>query len=111
MNILLLLIPVSLLLLLAAMLAFVWALRAGQFEDMDTPALDVLVEPVLLPSPLLLGRGAGGEGAFSSQSALSGPPAQLPGVRARAPHAAQACQLSPPDPSPASRERVAKHAP
>ena len=44
MNILLLLIPMSLLLLLAAMLAFVWALRGGQFEDMDTPALDVLVE-------------------------------------------------------------------
>ncbi len=43
MNILLLLIPVSLLLVLAAIFAFVWALRGGQFEDLDTPALDILV--------------------------------------------------------------------
>ncbi len=43
MNILLFLIPISLLLVLAAMLAFAWALRGGQFEDLDTPALDVLV--------------------------------------------------------------------
>ena len=42
MNILLLLIPLSLLLLLAAVWAFVWAVRRGQFEDLDTPAIDIL---------------------------------------------------------------------
>lgn len=42
MSILLLLIPISLLLLAAAVWAFAWAVRAGQFDDMDTPALDVL---------------------------------------------------------------------
>jgi len=43
MNILLMLIPVSLLLVLASIAAFVWAVRSDQFEDLDTPALDVLV--------------------------------------------------------------------
>ncbi len=42
MIILLLLIPLSLMLLAAAIYAFVWAVRKGQFDDMDTPALDVL---------------------------------------------------------------------
>jgi cbb3-type cytochrome oxidase maturation protein len=44
MNILLLLIPLSLLLLLAIIGAFIWAVRNGQFEDMDTPPLDILHE-------------------------------------------------------------------
>lgn len=44
MNILLLLIPLSLLLLGAAIWAFSWAVRRGQFEDLDTPALDILRE-------------------------------------------------------------------
>ena len=44
MNILFLLIPLSLMLLLAIIAAFVWAVRSGQFEDLDTPPLDVLRE-------------------------------------------------------------------
>ncbi len=42
MNILLLLIPLSLVLLAAGIGAFVWAVRSGQFEDLDTPAIDIL---------------------------------------------------------------------
>ena len=42
MTILLLLIPLSLVLLGAAIAAFVWAIRSGQFEDLDLPALDIL---------------------------------------------------------------------
>ena len=42
MNILLALIPVSLVLLGAAILAFLWAVRRGQFDDLDTPPLDIL---------------------------------------------------------------------
>ena len=42
MNILLVLIPISLVLLLAAIGAFVWAVRRGQFDDLDTPAIDIL---------------------------------------------------------------------
>ena len=42
MRILLLLVPISLLLLGIAIAAFVWAVRRGQFDDLDTPPLDVL---------------------------------------------------------------------
>ena len=44
MNILLFLVPLSLLLLVAAIGAFVWAVRRGQFDDLDTAALDILVD-------------------------------------------------------------------
>ena len=42
MNSLLLLVPLSLILLGLAMWAFVAAVRGGQFDDLDTPALDIL---------------------------------------------------------------------
>ena len=42
MNILLLLIPISLVLLGVAVAAFVWAVKRGQFDDLDTPAIDIL---------------------------------------------------------------------
>ena len=42
MNILLALVPISLLLLLVAIAAFLWAVRRGQFDDLDTPSLDIL---------------------------------------------------------------------
>ncbi len=42
MTLLLFLIPLSLVLLAAAAWAFVWAVRRGQFDDMDTPAIDIL---------------------------------------------------------------------
>jgi cbb3-type cytochrome oxidase maturation protein len=44
MNILLLLVPLSLVLLIAAIGAFAWAVRGGQFDDLDTPALDILAD-------------------------------------------------------------------
>ena len=44
MNILLALVPISLLLLGAAIWAFLAAVRGGQFDDLDTPALDMLGE-------------------------------------------------------------------
>lgn len=44
MAILLFLIPVSVLLLALAIWAFIWAVRGGQFDDLDTPPLDVLRE-------------------------------------------------------------------
>lgn len=42
MNILLMLLPISLVLLALAIAAFAWAVRKGQFDDLDTPALDIL---------------------------------------------------------------------
>lgn len=42
MNILLALIPISLVLLIIGVTAFFWAVRKGQFENLDAAALDVL---------------------------------------------------------------------
>ncbi|MDI9238613.1 cbb3-type cytochrome oxidase assembly protein CcoS [Lysobacter sp. LF1] len=50
MNILLLLVPISIVLLGIAIGAFVWAVRKGQFDDLDTPAIDILRDdPLPLP--------------------------------------------------------------
>ena len=38
------LIPISLVLMGLAVWAFVWAVRSGQFDDLDTPPLDILRE-------------------------------------------------------------------
>ena len=44
MNILFALIPISLALLAAAVWAFFWAVKSGQFDDMDTPAVRILLD-------------------------------------------------------------------
>ena len=49
MTILLLLIPLGLMLVGVAAWAFVWAVRRGQFDDLDTPALDILREDRPVP--------------------------------------------------------------
>ncbi len=47
MAILLLLIPLSLMLLALAIWAFAWAVKRGQFDDLDTPAIDILGDDIL----------------------------------------------------------------
>ncbi len=42
MNIIYVLIPLSLILMSIAIYFFFWAVRNDQFDDLDTPALDVL---------------------------------------------------------------------
>lgn len=44
MNVLLILIPISVVLLGLAIWAFIWAVKRGQFDDLDTPALDILAD-------------------------------------------------------------------
>lgn len=44
MEILFILIPVSLILLGVALWGFFWAVRSGQFDDLDSPAYRVLME-------------------------------------------------------------------
>jgi len=44
MNIILLLIPLSMILLGAGIWAFFWAVNHAQFDDLDTPALMPLLE-------------------------------------------------------------------
>ena len=44
MNGLAILIPVALLLGLTGLIAFLWALRKGQFEDLDGAAMRILID-------------------------------------------------------------------
>lgn len=44
MTILFALVPLSVLLLVVALAAFFWAVRAGQFDDLDTPAVRILID-------------------------------------------------------------------
>ena len=42
MSVLFLVVPMAMVIVLAAIVAFVWSARHGQFDDLDTPALRVL---------------------------------------------------------------------
>lgn len=42
MTILLILVPISLALLGLAIWAFLWAVRSGQYDDLDSPSIDML---------------------------------------------------------------------
>jgi len=44
MNILFALIPLAVLLLVFALWGFFWAVRSGQFDDLDTPAVRILLD-------------------------------------------------------------------
>ncbi len=44
MNIIYVLIPLSVILMVLAIAFFFWAVRNDQFDDLDTPALDILDE-------------------------------------------------------------------
>jgi cbb3-type cytochrome oxidase maturation protein len=44
MSILFALIPLAIALLVLAVWAFFWAVRAGQFDDLDTPAVRILLD-------------------------------------------------------------------
>jgi cbb3-type cytochrome oxidase maturation protein len=43
-SIIYLLIPLGLILLIVAVGAFFWAVRSGQFDDLDTPATKMLMD-------------------------------------------------------------------
>jgi cbb3-type cytochrome oxidase maturation protein len=58
-DVLYLLIPASLVLAVAALLLFVWAIQSGQFDDLETPALRILFDDAPPPSePLAAARAA-----------------------------------------------------
>lgn len=44
MNVLFVLVPVALLLATAGVIAFRWAVRDGQFDDVETPAIRMLYD-------------------------------------------------------------------
>ena len=51
MNILLFLVPIALMLGLMGLIAFVWSLRAGQYEDLDGAASRVLFDDDIRDGP------------------------------------------------------------
>lgn len=44
MSVVFIVLPIALLLAAAAVAAFAWALRGGQLDDLETPAVRILVE-------------------------------------------------------------------
>lgn len=50
MTILFLLIPLSVVLLTIAIAAFFWATRQGQFDDLDSPAMRIIMDDDTRPS-------------------------------------------------------------
>lgn len=44
MSIIFIVLPLALLVVLAAVIAYVWAARSGQFDDTTTPAVRVLLD-------------------------------------------------------------------
>lgn len=52
MNILYLLIPLGLILVGLAVAAFFWAVRSGQFDDLDTPAMSVVMDDDTEPAAI-----------------------------------------------------------
>lgn len=42
MSVIYILLPVAVVLAIAALSGFIWAVRRGQFDDMDTPAVRIL---------------------------------------------------------------------
>lgn len=62
MSSLVFLVPISLALLGVAIWAFVWAVRRGQFDDLETPAVQILVdEPPTRPTGPTPARDAAGD--------------------------------------------------
>ena len=51
MGVLYLLIPLAILLAGAAVFTFIWAVRSGQFDDLETPAIRVLFDDEEAPRP------------------------------------------------------------
>ena len=51
MNVLYLLVPLAIVLAAVGVAAFLWAVRNGQFDDAETPALRMLMDDEARPKP------------------------------------------------------------
>jgi cbb3-type cytochrome oxidase maturation protein len=51
-NIIFALIPLGLILLIVAVAAFFWAVRSGQFDDLESPGWRILLDDDRAPPPL-----------------------------------------------------------
>ena len=71
MSSLVFLVPISLVLLGVAIWAFVWAVRRGQFDDLETPAVQILVDE---PGPRAADAGSRPDDAPNGVAAPSDTP-------------------------------------
>lgn len=79
MSVIPILILVSLALALLFLGGFIWAVRAGQYEDTYTPSLRVLLEEATQPAARPTGDRSGGEENFRTAGAIAAPhPAARP---------------------------------
>lgn len=80
MSVFYLVLPLALLLVFVAVLAFVWAARRGQFDDLDTPALRIVPDDEAPPGglPAARSRNSPDEPRALSPTALDAAAAQLP---------------------------------
>ena len=75
MKVLLVLVPISIVLLGVAIWAFAWAVRKGQFDDLDTPALDILADdPLPKAAAATSGDAAGSTRSPASDAAVNAAP-------------------------------------
>ena len=51
MSVVFVVLPVALAIALAALIAFIWAVRSGQMDDLDTPGLRILHDEPESPPP------------------------------------------------------------
>jgi cbb3-type cytochrome oxidase maturation protein len=51
MSVIYILLPLALVIVASAVGAFIWAARRGQFDDVDTPAMRVVLEDDAPPTP------------------------------------------------------------
>lgn len=71
MKVLLVLVPISIALLGVAIWAFAWAVRKGQFDDLDTPALDILADDPLPKAAAAAERDGAGNGHVDTRPPAS----------------------------------------
>ncbi|HUO19865.1 MAG TPA: cbb3-type cytochrome oxidase assembly protein CcoS [Steroidobacteraceae bacterium] len=51
MHVIYLLIPLGIALLVLSVFGFLWAVRSGQFDDLDSPGLQILLDDDRAPPP------------------------------------------------------------
>lgn len=75
MDILFLLIPLSIIILIVAIWMFIWAVKSGQFEDMEGPAYRIIMDDDNDP---MIPRPPGAGASASTEAAQAKPDADKP---------------------------------
>ncbi len=68
MSVLFLLVPLAMIFAVFAVVLFIWAVRSGQYDDLETPAVRILFEPTPLPRKRDSSEGQAPEPSDGSES-------------------------------------------